>query len=90
MNEGKSKKWQIWLENTKTLNRDFKKCIRQHIVRKIEPSPSLSKIHLDKSYHNLDFANFTAQNQGNINKRIEEEMYYDWVIIIACCHGTAL
>src|SRR3989344_1246067 len=68
---------------TKTLNGDFKKYVRQHIVRKIESSPSLSKIHLDKSYHNLDFANFTVQNQQNINKRIDEETYYDWVIVIA-------
>jgi len=83
MNEGKSKKWQVWLENAKTLNRDFKKYIRQHMVRRIEPSPSLSKIHLDKSYHNLDFANFTMQNQENINKRVGEETYYDWVIVIA-------
>jgi len=83
MNEEKPKKWQVWLENTKILNRDFKKYVRQHIVRKIESSSPLSKIHLDKSYHNLDFANFTVQNQQNINKRIEDETYYDWVIVIA-------
>ena len=83
MNEEKPKKWQVWLENTKILNRDFKKYVRQHIVRKIKSSPSLSKIHLDKSYHNLDFANFTVQNQENINKRIKDETYYDWVIVIA-------
>ena len=81
--EEKTKKWQVWLENKKTLNRDFKKYIGQHIVRKIESSPSLSKIHLDKSYHNLDFANFTVKNQENINRRIEDETYYDWVIVIA-------
>ena len=77
------KKWQVWLENSKTLDRDFKKYIRQHIVRKIESSTSLSKIHLDKSYHNLDFANFTIQNSAGINKRVDDETYYDWVIVIA-------
>ncbi|MEK6951108.1 MAG: HEPN domain-containing protein [Nanoarchaeota archaeon] len=77
------KKWQVWLENSKTLNRDFKKYIRQHIVRKIEFSSPLSKIHLDKAYHNLDFANFTVQNQQTINKRLEDETYFDWVIVIA-------
>ncbi len=83
MNGDKPKKWQVWLENNKTLNRDFKKYLRQHMVRKIETSPSLSKIHLDKAFHNLDFANFTVQNQVNINKRIGDETYYDWVIVIA-------
>jgi len=83
MNEEKLKKWQVWLENNKTLNRDFQKYIRQHIVRKIEVSSSLSKIHLDKSYHNLDFANFTVQNQVTINKRFDDETYYDWVIVIS-------
>ncbi len=73
MNEEKPKKWQVWLENKKALNRDFKKYVRRHIIRKIEPSSSLSKIHLDKSDHNLDFANFTVQNQENINKRVENE-----------------
>lgn len=77
------KKWQVWLENSKTLNRDFKKYIRQHIVRSIETFPSLSKIHLDKAFHNLDFANFTIQNSANINKRVDDETYYDWVIVIA-------
>ncbi len=83
MNEEKPKKWQVWLENSKTLNRDFKKYIRLHIVRKIESSASLSKIHLDKAYHNLDFANFTVQNQENINKRVDDETYFDWVIVIS-------
>ncbi len=83
MKEEKPKKWQVWLENSKTLNRDFKKYIRQHIVRKIESSTSLSKIHMDKSYHNLDFANFTVQNSAGINKRVDDETYYDWVIVIA-------
>ncbi len=83
MNEEKTKKWQVWLENSKTLNRDFKKYIKQHIVRKIESSSPLSRIHLDKAYHNLDFANFTVQNQQTINKRLEDETYFDWVIVIA-------
>ena len=83
MSEEKPKKWQVWLENKKVLNKDFKRYLRQHIIRKIEASLSLSKIHLDKSYHNLDFANFTVQNQENINKRVEEETYHDWVIVIS-------
>lgn len=83
MNKEKSKKWQVWLESRKILNQDFKKYTRLHLVRKIESSLNLSKIHLDKSFHNLDFANFTVQNQGNINKRVGEETYYDWVVIIS-------
>ena len=83
MNEEKVKKWQIWLENTKTLNRDFESYIRKQVIRKIESSDALSKIHIDKSYHNIDFANFTIQNQVNINKRVNDETYYDWVIVIS-------
>lgn len=83
MNEEKQKKWQAWLENKKVLNLDFKKYVQRHIIRKIESSSRLSKIHLDKSYHNLDFANFTVANQENINKRVEDETYYDWVIVIS-------
>ena len=83
MNEKTPKKWQAWLENSKMLNRDFKKYVRRHIVQKIETSPALSKTHIDKSYHNLDFANFTVQNQVDINKRVDDETYYDWVIVIA-------
>lgn len=83
MNEEKPKRWQVWLDNSKTLNRDFKKYIRQHIVRKIETSPPLSKIHLDKAFHNLDFANFTVRNSANINKRVDDETYYDWVTVIS-------
>ncbi len=83
MNEDKTKKWHMWLENKGILGRDFKAYVRQRIIRKIESSSSLSRIHLDKSYHNLDFANFTVKNQDNINKRLESETYNDWVIVIA-------
>lgn len=83
MNEEKPKKWHVWLENQKVLNRDFKKYVRQHIIRTIESSASLSKIHLEKAFHNLDFANFTVQNQESINKRVEDETYFDWVIVIS-------
>lgn len=83
MNDEKPKKWQIWLESTKILNRDFKKYLRKYIIRKIEASPSLSKIHINKAFHNLDFANFTVKNQGSINKRVDDETYFDWVIVVS-------
>lgn len=77
------KRWQIWLEDKKKLNRDFKSYKRKKLIRKIDFAPRLSKIHLNKSFHNLDFANFTITNQKNINKRIEDETYFDWVIVIS-------
>lgn len=83
MNEEKTKRWQVWIDDKSSLSRDFKTYVRRRIIRKIESSSSLSKIHLDKSYHNLDFANFTVKNQDNINKRLESETYNDWVIVIA-------
>lgn len=79
----KNKKWQIWLENKRTLKHDYKKYKRKKIIRKIEPSSRISKIHLNKSFHNLDFANFTLKNQKNINKRTNEETYFDWIIVIS-------
>ncbi len=83
MREEKKPRWQLWLESQRTLNEDFKRYKRQSLIRKIEPSLNLSKVHMSKAFHNVDFANFTAQNQENINKRIENETYYDWVIIIS-------
>ncbi|MBI3031842.1 HEPN domain-containing protein [Candidatus Woesearchaeota archaeon] len=83
MNENKQSKWQVWLKNEKILNRDFKKYKKKLLIRKIEPSSSLSKVHIEKAYHNLDFANFTTKNQHTINKRLETETYYDWVIVIS-------
>lgn len=82
MSEEKAKKWQIWLDNKKALDRDFKRYLKLQIVRKIESSSNLSKVHIDKSFHNLDFANFTLQNQEDINKRVDDETYYDWVVVI--------
>ncbi len=79
----KPKKWQIWLKNKKALNRDFHIYKKKNMIRKIGTSPRVAKIHIDKSYHNIDFANFTISNQGKITKRIETETYSDWVIVIS-------
>ena len=76
-------KWQVWLINEKILKNDFKKFLANKLVRKITPNPRLVRVHLDKAFHNLDFANFTLENQDNINKRLSEETYFDWVIIIS-------
>jgi len=79
----KLRKWQIWLLNKKVLEKDFKNYLEDKIIRKIAPNSRLVKVHLDKAFHNLDFANFTLKNQDKINKRLEEETYFDWVIIIS-------
>jgi len=76
-------KWQIWIINKKILERDFRSYIRDRIIRKINPNPRLVKLHLNKAFHNLDFAIFTLNNQDKINKRLEEETYFDWVVIIS-------
>ena len=77
------KRWQIWLENKRMLNKDFDDYVKKEMIRKIGPESRLSRIHLNKAYHNLDFANFTVNNQKDINKRVEDETYYDWVIVIS-------
>jgi len=78
-----TKRWQIWLEDKKKLNRDFKSYKRKKLIRKIDSASRLSRTHLNKAFHNLDFANFTVNNQEKINKRIEDETYFDWVIVIS-------
>ncbi len=83
MNNEKKLRWQEWLENETKLNQDFSNYKIKFLIRKIDPSLSLSKIHLNKAFHNLDFANFTIKNQLGINKRIENETYNDWVIVIS-------
>ncbi len=77
------KRWQTWLENEKVLNKDFEGYKKNKLIRKIDSSFRLSKIHLDKAFHNLDFANFTFNNQEDINKRVNDETYHDWVIVIS-------
>ncbi len=79
----KKKRWQIWLEYKEKLNNDFKNYTKKKLIRKIDSSPRLSKTHLNKAFHNLDFANFTLSNQKDINKRVEDETYFDWVIVIS-------
>jgi len=77
------RKWQIWLINKKVLEKDFKSYLRDKVIRKISLNLRLVEVHLDKAFHNLDFANFTLKNQDKINKRLEEETYFDWVIVIS-------
>ncbi len=77
------KRWQIWLENKKKLDQDFKSYKKKKLIRKIGSVFRLSRTHLNKAFHNLDFANFTLENQESINKRVEDETYFDWVIVIS-------
>ena len=77
------KRWQIWLLNNKELERDFNEYLEEGLIRKIAPVPRLVKIHINKAFHNIDFASFTLKNQEKINKRIQSETYFDWVIIIS-------
>ncbi len=77
------RKWQVWLINKGELERDFKKYFGEKTIRNIAPNSRLVRIHIDKAFHNLDFANFTLTNQNKINKRFEDENYFDWVIIIS-------
>ena len=77
------RKWQIWLINKRELEKDFEEYSKHKVIRKIAPNPRLVKVHIHKAFHNLDFANFTLTNQDKINKRLEDETYFDWVIIIS-------
>lgn len=79
----KQKRWQLWIDGRKYREEDFRKYIKKELIRKIAPTSRLSRIHLDKAFHNLDFANFTLRSQHKINKRLSAETYFDWVIIIS-------
>ena len=79
----KEPRWQTWLESKTDLEKDFNEYSGKGLIRKIYSSERLSKIHLEKSLHNLDFANFTLSNQDKIAKRLEGENYFDWVITIS-------
>ncbi|MEA3343744.1 MAG: HEPN domain-containing protein [archaeon] len=76
-------KWQIWLEDRRELEKDFGRYMRTGQVRRIGKQERLSNIHIEKAFHNLDFANFTLSDQNRVNKRIVNETYFDWVIIIS-------
>lgn len=77
------RRWEIWLANRIELEIDFKNYLRKEIIREIEPNIRLSKAHINKAFHNLDFANFTLKEQNKINRRNDAENYFDWVIIIS-------
>ena len=79
----KLRRWEIWLVNRSELENDFKEYLRKNVVRKIEPNFRLSKSHINKAFHNLDFANFTLKEQTKVNRRNDAENYFDWVIIIS-------
>ena len=83
MKRTKQRKWQSWITDKKELGEDFRQFKRRGIIRKIDPPERLVKLYINKAFHNLDFANFTLTNQKEINKRIEDETYFDWVIIIS-------
>jgi len=79
----KPRKWQVWLLNKTQLEIDFKSYYANKIIREIPANQRLAKVHIGKAFHNLDFANFTLTNQDKINKRLKDETYFDWVIIIS-------
>lgn len=77
------RRWQTWLINKKELKENFKSYSRDKTIRRIAPNPRLVKVHLNKAFHNIDFANFTLTNQDKINRRLKDETYFEWVIIIS-------
>lgn len=65
------KKWELWLENSNVLDKDFNSYLKDKIIRK-EATKLEVEGHLNKAKRNLRFA-----------KRIIDEFkdYYDWAII---------
>lgn len=79
----RQERWQLWLADRKELEQDFSEYLTKGLVRRIPPAERLAKFHINKAFHNIDFANFTMANQERINKRLQGETYFDWAISIS-------
>jgi uncharacterized protein (UPF0332 family) len=63
--------WEIWMENPKKSKKSFNLFLKRKLIKKEKEKNFLSKSHLKKAEHNLDFVNFL----------IEKNKFSDWAII---------
>ena len=63
--------WEIWLENSKELEKSFNFYLDKEMIRLEKETSYLSKSHLKKAEYNFKFINFLEEN----------ESFYDWIII---------
>lgn len=74
----KKPNWRLWLKNKKECKLWLDKYIKKKSLRKIEDE---SKLHLRKTDHNLNFANWIMEkHKDEIPKVFGKETFYDWVV----------
>jgi len=68
--------WEIWLKNKKECERQNKIYLEKSILKRQNINP---KRYLDKSLHNLDFANWIYQKHkdGEIAKIFGNQRFFD-------------
>lgn len=72
--------WRIWITDKEECKLWLDNYIKKQILRK---SADESRLHLKKTDHNLNFANWIAEkHKDEIPKMFGEETFYDWVISI--------
>ncbi len=71
--------WKFWLKDKKECKLWLDNYIKKGILRK---SSDESLLHLRKTDHNLNFANWTFEKHKKKVEIFEEETFYDWVINI--------
>jgi uncharacterized protein (UPF0332 family) len=72
--------WKIWLKDNKECRYWLDNYIKKKILRK---SSDESKLHLKKTDHNLNFANWILEkHKDEIPNVFGEDVFYDWVINI--------
>ena len=72
--------WRVWLENKENCKHWLDYYLKKAILRK---SSDESRLHLRKTDHNLNLANWISKKHKNeIPEIFGEEKFYDWVITI--------
>ncbi|MDI3544497.1 MAG: hypothetical protein PWQ28_778 [Candidatus Woesearchaeota archaeon] len=69
--------WKIWLKDKKECKHWLDYYIKKEILRK---SSEDSMLHLKKTNHNLNLANWILEKNKEKFEIFEEETYYDWII----------
>jgi uncharacterized protein (UPF0332 family) len=76
----KKPNWMIWLKNKEECRIWLEKYLKKRILRK---SSKQHRLYLEKSNHNLVFANWIYEkHKDDIPKFFGEETFYDWAINI--------
>lgn len=71
--------WKAWVKDKKECKFWLENYIKKEILKKNEDE---SRLHLRKTDHNLNFANWVLEKNKNKVEIFEREDYYDWIIDI--------